>query len=259
MLRTRSDHTVLTPRPALLSAKIRADMFRQPIALLLGCALTAGIAAPPGNPQSQSGPSPSADADKIHFTGEAMRGQPFTKDVGHNLFFRLTPATSDEGGGWVIEMLPPTEPAAAPVDPEDPKPASDPIEFASIATPPYHAYNDRYIAAAFGYSAKEALGTPLRKFNFVQSVQDEERANEVVNAALYPSTVGESERARVAAEAAALMLGTGQLRILKSKIASGKEGSPDVIAWIRFEVDLNFSPGLTLQQVLAPHPPAPKK
>ena len=218
------------------------------IVSVFACALAAvSVAAPMAvaAPPAQSTP---ADADKIHFAGEAARGQAFTREIGHNLVFRLTPATSDEGGGWVIEILPPTEPADG-----------DPIEFSAIATPPYHAYNDRYIAAAFGYSAKEALDTPLRKFNFVQSVEDQHRADEVVNAALYPSTVGEAERARVAAEAAALMLGSGQVRILKSKIASGKEGSPDVIAWIRFEVDLNFAPGLTLQEVLAPHPPERKR
>ncbi len=188
-----------------------------------------------------------ADSSELRFAGEVTRGQAFTRDLGHNLFFRLTPATSDEGGGWVIEILPPVEPA------------DDPIEFSGIATPPYHAYNDRYIAAAFGYSSKEALQSPLRKFNFVESVEDQQRASEVVNAALYPSTVGESDRPRIAAESAALMLGTGQLRILKSRITSGKDGTPDVIAWIRFEVALNFSPGLTLQQILAPHPPDPKR
>ncbi len=84
-------------------------------------------------------------------------------------------------------------------------------------------------------------------------------ADEVVNAALYPSTVGESEKARIAAEAAALELGTGELHILRSRVIQGKAGAPDTIAWIKFEVVLNFSSGLTLQDVLAPHPPAPKR
>ena len=208
------------------------------------------ISARPSRSQEQ--PSPPAqtrqpDVAELHFDGEVTRGQSFTRDVGHNLTFRLTPATSDEGGGWVIEILPPIEPAG------------DPVEFAAIATPPYHAYNDRYIAAAFGYSAREALESPLRKFNFVQSIDDEQRASEVVNAALYPSTIGEADKPRVAAEAAALRLGTGQLHIVKSRITSGKHGAPDVIASVKFEVVLNFAPGLTLQQVLAPHPPAPKR
>jgi len=217
------------------------------IGIGFACALLLAVAARPSTSQNQPHVS-SADANEIRFSGEATRGQPFTRDVGHNLFFRLTPATSDEGGGWVIEILPPVEPAGG-----------DPIEFAAIATPPYHAYNDRYIAAAFGYSAKEALQAPVRKFNFVQSIDDEQRASEVVNAALYPSTVGEAERARVAVESTQLMLGTGQLRIVHSKLTSGKDGAPDVIAWIKFEVELNFSSGLTLRQALAPHPPAPKR
>jgi hypothetical protein len=55
------------------------------------------------------------------------------------------------------------------------------------------------------------------------------------------------------------MLGTGQLRIVHSRITPGKDGAPDVIASIKFEVVLNFSPGLTLQEVLAPHPPDRKR
>lgn len=239
------------------------------IGLLLAVALVSGAgvssltaAASQDQPAAATvpPPAPQPDVPELRFTGEATRGQPFTRDIGHNLFFRLTPATSDEGGGWVIEILPPVEPARDLSDAaDDAKPSGDAVEFSAIATPPYHAYNERYIAAAFGYSAKEALQAPIRKFNFVQSVDDEQRANEVVNAALYPSTVGEAEHARVAAEAAELMLGTGQLRISKSRVASGKDGGPDVIAWIRFDVVLNFSPGLTLQQVLAPHPPAAKR
>jgi len=227
------------------------------IGLALACTLVLGIGLRPsaaGAQQDQPVPATSAhassspsDPEEVRFTGEVMREQPFTRDVGHNLTFRLTPATADEGGGWVIEMLPPVEPS------------DDPVEFAAIATPPYHAYNDRYVAAAFGYSAKEAVQATTRKFNFVQSVIDEQRANEVVNAALYPSTVGESEKARIAAEAAELKLGTGQLRILKSRITQGKAGSPDTIAWIKFEVVLNFSSGLTLQQVLGPKPTATRR
>jgi hypothetical protein len=199
----------------------------RPSGVIFTCALFVAIVARPSASQDQrpaAAPTPQPDVRELRFSGEATRGQPFTRDIGHNLFFRLTPATS-----------------------------------AAIATPPYHAYNDRYIAAAFGYSAKEALQAPLRKFNFVQSVGDEQRASEVVNAVLYPSTIGETEHARVAAESTELQLGTGQLRILHFKIVSGKDGAPDLIAWIKFEVQLDFSPGLTLQQVLAPHPPAPKR
>jgi hypothetical protein len=239
-------------------------MAHRPISLILGCAIVLGIGlrssaalahqdqtspAEPATPAPAASPSPStpSEPDEVRFTGEVTHNQPFTRDVGHNLTFRLTPAAADEGGGWVIEMLPPVEPA------------DDLIEYAAIATPPYHAYNDRYLAGAFGYSAREAVQVTTRKFNFVLTPDDEHLADEVVNAVLYPSTVGEADRNRIAAEAAALKLGTGQLRILHSRITAGKEGSPDTIAWVKFEVVLNFSPGLTLQQVLAPHPPAAKR
>jgi len=209
------------------------------------CARSSALAASQDQPPpAASAPAPQPDVPELRFTGEVTRGQSFARDIGHHLTFRLTPATADEGGGWVIEILPPVEPA------------DDPVEFAAIATPPYHTYNDRYLAAAFGYSAKEAVQAPIRKFNFVQSVTDEQRANEVVNAGLYPSTVSEADKARIAAEAADLNLGTGQLRILRFRITQGKGGSPDTIAWVKFEVVANFSPGLTLQQVLAPKPPA---
>jgi len=238
-------------RPEARAGRIHAIMDRRLSGLALVCGLVVGIGPrasraiafqdqPPASSAPDSQASSTADSQEVRFSGEVARDQAFTRDVGHNLTFRLTPATSDEGGGWVIEMLPPVEPS------------DDPIEFAAIATPPYHAYNDRYVAAAFGYSAKEALQATTRRFNFVQSVTDEHLADEVVNAALYPSTVPEADKSRIAAEAAALKLGTGQLRILRSRITPGKDGSPDSISWVKFEVVLNFSSGLTLQQVLGP-------
>jgi len=173
-----------------------------------------------------------------------LRGQIYEHDVGRDLVFRLTPATSEEGGGWVIGMWPTAEPA------------DEVTEFVEIATPPYHSYNQRYLAAAAGYSAREAVGVSKRTFYFVESLADQHIASEVVNAALYPSTVSEDEKTRIDAESAGVNLGSGELRILRSRITSGKEGSPDTIAWVRFEVALNFAPGITLQTVLAPKPPS---
>src|SRR6202050_5516466 len=135
-------------------------MILRPMALAFACAMLLAISARPSRCQEQPSPpaqSRQSDVAELHFDGEVTRGQSFTRDVGHNLTFRLTPATSDEGGGWVIEILPPVEPAG------------DPVELAAIATPPYHAYNDRYLAAAFGYSAKEALQATTRRFNFLAS------------------------------------------------------------------------------------------
>ena len=63
-----------------------------------------------------------ADPAEVRFTGEVVRGQIYEHDVGHSLIFRLTPAVSDEGGGWVIGMLPSVEPP------------DEPLEFVEVAT-----------------------------------------------------------------------------------------------------------------------------
>ena len=60
------------------------------------------------------------------------------------------------------------------------------------------------------------------------------------------------EKIRAADEATSVNVGRGQLRIIHSKIAAGKAGVPDTIAWVKFEVVLDFSPGFTMRQVLAP-------
>ncbi len=178
----------------------------------------------------------------VRLTGEVLRGQIYEHEVGHNMVFRLTPTVSDEGGGWVIGMLP----LAGPAD--------EPLEFVEVATPPYHGYNQRYLGATAGYSAREAVAVTLRQFYFVQSVADQHIASEVVNAFLYPSSVSDDEKSRIRTESAGIELGSGQLHILRSRIAPGKAGGPDTIAWLKFEVALDFSPSITLQSVLAPRP-----
>ncbi len=214
------------------------------IALICALALGASLSLPVGAMSQASTPPTSSttapEASHIRFDGEILHGQIYEHDIGRGLMFRLTPAASDEGGGWVIQILPAVEPADAT------------IEFAEIATPPYHAYNDRYLAAAFGYSAREALQITVRKFYFVQSLDDQNRAADVVNATLYPGTASDREKSRAADEAVSVNLGRGELRIIHSKITPGKAGVPDTIAWVKFEVVLDFSPGFTMRQVLAP-------
>lgn len=185
-------------------------------------------------------PGEGSDPSEVRFSAEVLKGQIYEHDVGHNLVFRLTPAVSDEGGGWVIGMWPTQEPA------------DEVLEFVEIATPPYHGYNERYLAATAGYSAREAVQASTRTFYFVHTVAEQHVASEVVNAALYPSSVSEDERNRIDQESANLQLGSGQLHILHVHIATGKNGEPDAIADVKFEVVLNFSPGVTLQSVLAP-------
>jgi hypothetical protein len=228
-------------------------MLPRPIAAVLLCGLALGVglrqpAEAARQADSQASTTAAAPAaSQIRFEGEILRGQIYEHDIGHGLVFRLTPATSDEGGGWVIQILPTVEPA------------DETIEFAEIATPPYHAYNDRYLAAAFGYSAKEAVQIVVRKFYFVRSVEDQQRAADVVNTTMYPSTASEAEKVRAAEEAVSVNLGRGQLRIIRSKITPGKAGVPDTIGYVKFEVVLDFSPGFTMRQVLAPRDEPPPR
>lgn len=197
-----------------------------------------------GKPAEGAAAPATADPAEVRFTGEIVRGQIYEHDVGHNLIFRLTPAVSDEGGGWVIGMLPAVEPP------------DEPLEFVEVATPPYHGYNDRYVAATAGYSSREAVQITTRHFYFVQSVHDQHVASEVVNAQLYPSSVSDDERSRIGLESAGLSLGSGEFRILHSRVNPAKGGEPETIASVQFAVTLKFSTGITLQQVLAPKPPS---
>ena len=212
----------------------------------LACGLALVGVREPARAAAQKSPTSAAtspaDPSEVRFTGEVVRGQIYEHDVGHDLVFRLTPATSDEGGGWVIGMLPTVEPP------------DEPLEFVEVATPPYHGYNDRYLAATAGYSSREAVQIATRKFYFVESVHDQHVASEVVNAQLYPSSVSDAERGRIDLESAGLNLGSGEFRILRAHINPGKAGEPETIASVKFEVVLKFSPGITLQTVLAPKP-----
>lgn len=176
----------------------------------------------------------------FHLTGEVANGKTFQQDIGHGLIFRLVPPGNATDAGWMIQIAPKTEP-------ED-----GPIEFSSIATPPYHAYNDRIIAIAYGRSAGEILHLKDRVFFFVQSSDDEHRAEEVVNAALYPTDLSDQERVRIAGERGAIRVSRGELHILKSHISHGPMfGDPGGIDWIRFEVDFEFSTGLTMADIVA--------
>ncbi|HUA02168.1 MAG TPA: hypothetical protein VMB02_17655 [Candidatus Aquilonibacter sp.] len=181
-----------------------------------------------------------AETNEVQFNGEVTAGKEYVHDIGHGLTFGLAPLTGDSGSGWVIEIVPTGQ-----------RP-DDPVEFSEIATPPYHFYNDRYIAAAYGYSAKEAAQMTMRKFNFVLSLADNQKANDVVNAALYPSTISDDDRARIARESAGVQLGRGRFHITHSHVTLGKGDILDSIDSVKFEVTIDFSPGITMAEVLAP-------
>lgn len=224
----------------------------RPIVVAFGCALV-WVAAFGQSDRAQSNAavpsaagvsSASPGSSEVRFAGEVVDGASFEREIGHDLVFQLIPLGGDTPGGWVIEIVPKG------------RPSDDEIEFSGVVTPPYHFYNDRYVAGAYGYSTKEAVAITLRQFNFVLSVGDRRIAEDVVNSMLYPSVSSAEEKERISSEAADLRLGHGVLRILRSRVTLGKAGKPDAIAWLKFDVALKFDPGLTLQSVLAPAPPA---
>lgn len=209
-------------------------------ALILVCvallALPHDLAAHRFDPQKHRSREEAEKID-LHFVGEVARDKIFQQDIGHDLVFRLTPSPDI---GWKIEIAPKS-------DPDD-----GPVEFSAVATPPYRMYNPRYLEASYGTSAKEAVGITPRVFYFVESVNDEHRAEECLNAAMYPTNASDEEKVRVVAEQTQIKIGKGELRILKSRIGHGKTANdPSTIDWLRFDVYLEFSPGLTMANILA--------
>lgn len=183
-----------------------------------------------------------AEAEKVdvHFTGEIMRGKTFQQKIDQDLIFRLalTPGYADLG--WKIEIAPKD-------DPDD-----GPIEFSAVATPPYRTYNPRYLETSYGNTAKQAVAMTPRVFYFVETVDDEHRAEECLNAALYPTNISDEERVRVVQEQRLIQLGKGELRIIKSRTGRGKTlTDAGTIDWLRFEVDIELSPNMTMGNILA--------
>lgn len=196
---------------------------------------TVAIAAP----QKQKARSEEEKVD-VHFVGEVARGNAFQQDIGHDLLFHLalTPGYADIG--WKIEITPKNAPD------------DGPIEFSAVATPPYRMYNARYLETSYGNNAKQAVAMTPRVFYFVQSEDDEHRAEECLNAAMYPTNVSDEEKVRVVQEQREIALGKGELRILKSRLGRSKTlTDAGTIDWLRFEVDIQFSQGMTMGNILS--------
>lgn len=167
------------------------------------------------------------------------RGKKFEHDIGHGLMFQLTPDADAPDTGWTIEIVPKSRASSG----ED--------EFSAIVTPPYHFFNLRYLDTSYGTTAKESVGISPRTFNFAQSPEDARAALEIVNSEIYPNHASRQELDRLARRAAKIQLGTGELNILDSRITPGKnQGDTGTIDWLKFEVEIRFSTGLTLAQVL---------
>ncbi|MGH9746710.1 MAG: hypothetical protein ACRD59_11450 [Candidatus Acidiferrales bacterium] len=209
-------------------------------ALTIVLALALASAPPQNHPRKSKSAQPEMVDPDLEFTGEIDRGKTYIHDIGHDLQFRLEVAADGDYAGWDISITPKSQPAG------------EPIEFSAIATPPYHNFNDRYLEITYG-SAKEILEMSPRRFNFVTSIDDEHRAEEVVNAMLYPNSVTDDEKQRIAINAANIQLGTAEFSTQKYRITSLKDPLyPGSIEWLKFSVKIKFSSGLTMSQIAAP-------
>jgi hypothetical protein len=218
-------------------------MLRNSLALtiLFSLSLSApsGQSAPAAPAQKHESRAESEKVD-LHIVGDVSGAQIYEQDIGHDLLFRLVPPIGGNQAGWVIQVVPKNES-------ED-----DPIEFSATATPPYHTYNERYIATVYGRSAADVVNLKDRHFFFVESVDDEHRAEEVVNLALYPTNVSDEDKVRILEEQKEIQLGKGELRILKARTGRGKNsGDPGTIDSIHFELNIQFSSGVTMDNIIA--------
>lgn len=210
------------------------------ILTLLALLLPASVPGARGEFAEQKHSSAEVERIDVHFTAEVERGKAFEQSIGHDLVFRLALTPGYWDIGWKIQISPKT-------DPED-----GPIEFSAVATPPYRRYNPRFLEASYGNTAKQAVEMTPRVFYFVQSVDDEHRAEECLNAAMYPTNVSDEEKVRVVQEQQQIQLGKGELRILKSRLGHSKTlTDAGTIDWLRFEVDVEFSSGVTMGNILS--------
>ncbi|MGH9572046.1 MAG: hypothetical protein ACRD40_00735, partial [Candidatus Acidiferrales bacterium] len=211
-------------------------MRRRTYTVLLSALIYAAIAS--GAPQAAKQQSfPSSKPDVV-LSGTLAAGKFFERDIGHGLIFRLVPSPASYGKGWDIEIRPKGDPAGG-FD-----------EYASIATPPYHLYKPTYLNASYGVTAQKAVAMSPRRFQFVETSQDSQAASVVVNTVVY-TVDWPAHKDSIAAAAAKIPVGVGQLRVLDSHITPGKNNEDlGSIDWIKFQVRLWLHSGATFEQVL---------
>jgi hypothetical protein len=94
------------------------------------------------------------------------------------------------------------------------------------------------------------VGITPRVFQFVETPEDSQAAFEVVNSVVY-ATDWEQHQDSLAAAAEKISLGTGELKILDSRITPGKNDEDlGSIDWIKFELSLRLHSGVTLDKIL---------
>jgi hypothetical protein len=187
----------------------------------------------------------------VQFSGEVTRGQSFERPIGHGLVFRLARSAGRVDVGWEIEIAP--DPAS---NPQATGRTGGYEEFSTIATPPYHSYNERYLETSYGMKAPDAVAITPRDFQFVESVADSDAADALAQSVLSSSDFPDHSQA-LAAAAEKIHVGAGELRIVASRTTAGKDGSETgTIDWLRFEVSLSYDSGQTMKDILFPPEPA---
>ena len=178
-----------------------------------------------------SGQSAVSQDRPFTFTGEAVEGQTFRKNIGRGLDFVLVP-TVDASTGWTLEVLP--QHASC----ED---------LLWVVTPPYHFANARYLDTEYGITAQEAVHTSPREFSFVLNCADLERERKRVDLTIYPSNASQQEVDNALAKLGSSPVGEGRLWIEDFKITPGheSENAADLgsIHRIKFKVEIKFPPG----------------
>lgn len=210
------------------------------VTIVLVGSLVAFSSLPPAWPAPQKRQS-RAEAEKVdfHVVGEVSGNKTYEQEIGHDLKFMLVPPPGGDNAGWMVQIVPKNEPD------------DGPIEFSAVATPPFHAYNERYIATVYGRFANDVVNLKERTFFFVESVDDEHRAEEVVNATLYPTNLSDEDRVRIVQERQQIQLGKGQLRILKAHTGRKPYSDVGTIDYLRFELNIELSSGATMADVIS--------
>lgn len=206
-----------------------------PLALFAAFSITASQTGTQSRSSSRSFPTAKPD---LVISGELSAGKSFKRDMGGGLAFQLVPSPASFGNGWDIEIVPDQR-------------AGGFAEYASIATPPYHQYKPTYLNASYGVTADQAVKM-VRRFQFVETPEDSQAASVVVNTVVY-TLDWTAHKDSIEAQAAKILVGVGELRVVRSRVTPGKNGEDlGSIDWIQFQARLWLHSGTTMEQVLLP-------
>jgi hypothetical protein len=163
-------------------------------------------------------------ATPVRFGGEVRDGHEFARDVGRDLVFRLVPSRDRWAPGWTIEVRWRGETAGE-------------RERSWVVTPPYRAWNPRYLDLAYGKSAAEVVAITPREFAFVADPGDFDRVHAAVRRILWPDGASDAEVDAARAVVEGARKGEGRLHIRRARLGTGADGRKWIEA-LAFDVEL---------------------